>query len=259
METGRILSVVVAWSGADTKDVLLRAVQQNRASRIVGTVNSTKDVESLLATHAPDVLIVDVDIPGGGAFSLLQRLTSDTKPAVIFTAADDRTALEAFRYQPLDFLLHPVDAERLHDALGRAMDQLMTKNLERNDRSVQELLLRAKTGMKTALRVMVKSAGRISFVKAEDIDWVEADRDYVRIYNAGKRHLLRERISHLEQQLPQGRFLRIHRSTIVNVDRIKELQPLSFGEYSVILHDGTRLTMSRSFRDRVFQRLQSAA
>ena len=139
------------------------------------------------------------------------------------------------------------------------MDQLVVKELEQGDRSVQELLLRAKSEMKTGLRVMVKSAGRITFVKAEDIDWVEADRDYVRIYNGGKKHLVRERISHLEQQLPRGRFLRIHRSTIVNVDRIKELQPLTFGEYSVILHDGTRLTMSRSFRDRVFQRLQSAA
>jgi two-component system LytT family response regulator len=259
METGRFLHVVVAVNDAAPNGLLLRAVRQNRSCRIVGTANSTKDVESLLVAQTPDLLIVDVDLRGGGAFALLQWLTGVTKPAVIFTAADDSTALDAFRYQPLDFILHPVDADRLHDALDRAMDQFITRRLERGDRPLQELLHRASTGMQSASRIMVKSAGRISFVKAEDIDWVEAERDYVRIYNAGKKHLLRERISHLEQQLPAGRFLRIHRSTIVNVDRIKELQPLSFGEYSVILHDGTRLTMSRSFRDRVFQRLQSAA
>jgi two-component system LytT family response regulator len=110
-----------------------------------------------------------------------------------------------------------------------------------------------------ALRLMVKTAGRINFLRTEEIDYVEAERDYVRIHNGEKKHLLREKISRLEQQLPADRFLRIHRSTIVNVDRIKEMQPLSYGEYSVILHDGTRLTLSRSFRERVFSRLVTAA
>jgi two-component system LytT family response regulator len=106
---------------------------------------------------------------------------------------------------------------------------------------------------------MVKSAGKICFLKAEEIDWVEAERDYVRIHNGARKHLLRSTISGMEQQLPAERFLRIHRSTIVNVDRIREMQPLSYGEYAVILHDGTRLTLSRSFRERVFDRLVSAA
>jgi two-component system LytT family response regulator len=110
-----------------------------------------------------------------------------------------------------------------------------------------------------ALRLMVKTAGRINFLRTEEIDYIEADRDYVRIHNGGRKHLLREKISKLEQQLPGDRFLRIHRSTIVNIDRIKEMQPLCYGEYSVILHDGTRLTLSRSFRERVFSRLVTAA
>jgi len=107
--------------------------------------------------------------------------------------------------------------------------------------------------------LMVKTAGRINFLRTEEIDYIEADRDYVRIHNGGRKHLLREKISKLEQQLPGDRFLRIHRSTIVNIDRIKEMQPLCYGEYSVILHDGTRLTLSRSFRERVFSRLVTAA
>jgi two-component system LytT family response regulator len=259
MDPGGVLNVVVAVTDAAPNDLLFRCLQQNRFVRIVGTTSSVEETRVLLGRRLPDLLIADIDLDGGGAFALVRGLESDPKPAVIFTANDDSQAIEAFRYQPLDFILHPVVANRVEDALARAIDRALVRKLEQGDRTVQDVFHRAKRGMQSVLRLMVKTAGRISFVKAEDIDWVEADRDYVRIHNAGKKHLLRQKISRLEQQLPEGRFLRIHRSTIVNIDRIKELQPLSFGEYSVILYDGTRLTMSRSFRERVFERLQSAA
>jgi two-component system LytT family response regulator len=107
-------------------------------------------------------------------------------------------------------------------------------------------------------RIMVKSAGRISFLKTEEIDWIEAQGDYVRLYAQGRKFLIREKIGEMEQQFPVDRFIRIHRSTIVNVERIKEMQPLFYGEYAVILNDGTRLTLSRSFREKVFSRLTRA-
>ena len=102
---------------------------------------------------------------------------------------------------------------------------------------------------------MVRNAGRITFVRVEEVDWIEAQGDYVCLHCQGKKHLVREKISDMENQLATDRFLRIHRSTIVSIPRIKEMQPLFHGEYAVVLHDGTRLTMSRSFRDRVFERL----
>jgi two-component system, LytTR family, response regulator len=259
MESPRGLDVVVATAGAVTGEPLLRCLRQNRFVDIVGTTSSMEETRAFLGLHRIDLLFVDVDLPGGGGFALVRALAPQSKPDVIFTANDDAQAIEAFRYQPLDFIVHPAAVDRVDDAVTRALDQALARRLEQGDRGIQEMFSRAKQGVQSVLRLMVKTAGRISFVRAEDIDWVEAERDYVRIYNAGKKHLLRQKISRLEQQLPQGRFLRIHRSTIVNIDRIKELQPLSFGEYSVILYDGTRLTMSRSFRDRVFERLQSAA
>jgi two-component system LytT family response regulator len=115
------------------------------------------------------------------------------------------------------------------------------------------------SALPNAARLLVKSGGRISFLRSEEVDWIEAQGDYVCLHTNGKKHLMRERISHLEKLLPHGRFLRIHRSTIVNIDRIKEMQPLSYGDYAVILVDGTRLTLSRSYRQHVFQRLTSAA
>jgi len=105
---------------------------------------------------------------------------------------------------------------------------------------------------------MVKTAGRISFLKTDEIDWIEAQGDYVRLYAQGRKFLIREKIGEMEQQFSGDRFVRIHRSTIVNVERIKEMQPLFYGEYAVILNDGTRLTLSRSFREKVFSRLARA-
>jgi two-component system LytT family response regulator len=115
------------------------------------------------------------------------------------------------------------------------------------------------SAVSNASRLLVKSGGRISFLRSEDIDWVEAQGDYVRLHTNGKKHMMREKISRLEVQLPDQRFIRIHRSTIVNIDRIKEMQPLCYGDYAVILLDGTRLTLSRSFRQHVFHRLTSTA
>jgi two-component system LytT family response regulator len=259
MESPRGLDVVVATAGAVTGEPLLHCLRQNRFVELIGTTSSVEETRAFLGMHHVDLLFADVDLPGGGGFALVRSLVTGQRPDVIFTAHDDTQAIEAFRYQPLDFIVHPAAADRVDDAVTRALDQALARRLEQGDRGIQEMFSRAKQGVQSVLRLMVKTAGRISFVRAEDIDWVEAERDYVRIYNAGKKHLLRQKISRLEQQLPQGRFLRIHRSTIVNIDRIKELQPLSFGEYCVVLYDGTRLTMSRSFRDRVFERLQSAA
>ena len=115
------------------------------------------------------------------------------------------------------------------------------------------------SAMSSLPRLLVKSGGRISFLRSEDIDWIEAQGDYVRLHTNGKKHMVRDRISRLETVLPVQRFIRIHRSTIVNIDRIREMQPLSYGDYAVLLLDGTRLTLSRSFRQHVFRRLTSAA
>jgi two-component system, LytTR family, response regulator len=259
MDVRGMLTAVVAASASAPTELLHEQIRQNPAIRYIFIAESVEETEEILRTRGADLLFVDLDLPGGGGFWLAERLHPSTKPSLIFTSTDDSRAVDAFRYQPIDYILYGSDPDRVSKALLRASERALASRLERGDRSLTDMLQRARKGVQTVLRLMVKTAGRISFVKTDDIDWVEAERDYVRIHNAGRKHLLRQRISHLEQQLPRERFLRIHRSTIVNIDRIKELQPLSFGEYSVILYDGTRLTMSRSFRDRVFERLQSAA
>lgn len=257
MVQNRGVRVVIATGDEKQQQRIHRIVRSCAAAHIEGVSGSVREAEELIAFCHPDLLILDVDLPGGGGFRLLADIAD--RPIVIFTALSDRDALAAFQFHPLDYVLHPVDAQRLTEAVLRAADQCRRKRPDDGEGAVQEALQNALPAPPSSRRLMVKTAGRICFLKAEEIDWVEAERDYVRIHNGTRKHLLRSTISGMEQQLPAERFLRIHRSTIVNVDRIREMHPLSYGEYAVILHDGTRLTLSRSFRERVFDRLVSAA
>jgi two-component system LytT family response regulator len=205
----------------------------------------------------PDLLFLDVQMPGMDGFELLREIGPDHLPLVVFVTAYEQHAVEAFRVHALDYLLKPFDRERLLEALARARQQL-DQTLREDVQAKLATFLEMPRPAQRLERILVKSAGRISFLKVEEVDWIEAQGDYVRLHVTGKKHLIRERISELEQQLSSDRFIRIHRSTIVNIDRIKEMQPLFYGEYAVVLHDGTRLTLSRSYRDKVFQRLTAS-
>jgi two-component system LytT family response regulator len=225
---------------------------------LIGEYAGGPDTVHAIRTLHPDLVFLDIQMPGMDGFSLLREVGPDHLPLVVFVTAFDQHALEAFRVHALDYLLKPFDRERFLDALERAREQIRQKRQGELQAKLTTLLDVSRPAQRME-RILVKSAGRISFLKAEEVDWIEAQGDYVRLHAGGKKHLIREKISELEQQLPPERFIRIHRSTMVNIDRIKEMQPLFYGEYAVILHDGTRLTLSRSFRDRVFQRLTSSS
>lgn len=278
MNESRKINILVAVSDVSERDRIIQHLQKHPAAHVLGGCGNTDDI---VATHQKsplDILFLDVDLHPSGAFSFLRTWPGAGIPQVVFLAQSDEHALTAFQFHPLDFLLMPVQLDRLDDAVTRLAEDVRPKiNATAGNMVLDWLKNRtaaALPALRTAmanvpgiaarpalpvLRLMVKTAGRINFLRIEEIDYIVADRDYVRIHNGKKKHLLREKISKLEQQLPADRFLRIHRSTIVNIDRIKEMQPLCYGEYSVILQDGTRLTLSRSFRERVFSRLVTAA
>jgi len=256
MKEGRDLEVVIAAGDQQARQWIQHHAESHKRVHVLAACASADEAHATLLTNLVDLLILDVDLPSGGGFSLLRSLNGSTPRAVIFTSSSDEQALAAFQFHPLDYLLHPVDPARLGEALRRGADRV--EGLPVDD-TVMNLLDQRASRLQPQRRLMVKTGGKVLFLKAEEIDWIEADRDYIRIHNGVRKHHLRGTISGMEQQLPDERFVRIHRSTIVNVDRIREMQALSYGEYAVILLDGTRLTLSRSFREKVFSRLMTAA
>ena len=172
-------------------------------------------------------------------------------PAVIFVTAYDRYALRAFEVHALDYLLKPFDDERFGKAVQRARRQIERKSIDDLSSRLRGLLDDLQSARKYVERLVVKSAGRIFFLSVAEIDWIEAADNYVRLHAGREAHLLRETMSSLEKKLDPARFVRVHRSRIVNIRKIKELQPLFRGEYDIMLQDGTRLESGRGYRDRI--------
>jgi two-component system LytT family response regulator len=184
-------------------------------------------------------------------FAVLQSIAASWMPVVIFVTAYDRYAVQAFEVHALDYLLKSFDRERFEAALRRAKDQITQSREGLLNERLTGLLEGLEAREKRATRLIVRSAGRVSFVRVEEIDWLEAADNYVRIHVSRQSYLIREPLQSLEARLDPLKFLRIHRSTVVNFDRIKEMQPLFHGDYLVRLHDGTELTLTRNYKEKL--------
>lgn len=218
---------------------------------VVGECGDGHKAVAAIRRHAPDLLFLDVQMPELDGFGVLQELGAQHLPVVVFVTAYDKYALRAFEVHALDYLLKPFDRERFHKALTRARAQIQQQKSGQVSERILALLADLKGAPKHLERLVIKSGGRVFFLRTEEIGWIEAAGNYVRLHAGGEEHLLRETMSKLEEQLDPGKFLRIHRSTIVNLERIQELQPAFHGDYVVLLRDGTRLTLSRSYRDKL--------
>jgi two-component system, LytTR family, response regulator len=220
--------------------------------------NGTEAVSAITET-SPDLIFLDVQMPEMDGFEVARTLGPERMPAVVFVTAFDQYALRAFEIHAADYLLKPFSVQRFRLALSHAREQLGQRQATTLGRQLLALLpemgRREPTGHD---RLVVKSSGRVYFVRAADIDWCEAAGNYVCLHVGPQSHLVRETMGHLESQLDPHQFLRIHRSTIVNVDRIQELRSSFNGEHIVVLHGGTRLTLSRGYRDALQARLGTA-
>jgi two-component system LytT family response regulator len=240
----------------------IRGMLKNKEDfEIVGEAGNGKEAVSAIHKLEPDLLFLDVQMPEMDGFQVLQTIGPNRIPMVVFVTAYDRYALQAFEVFALDYLLKPFDRERFDKALARArtqLDQEIRKDLTQGLQALMEELSRvrqsgslATPGPKFLERLAIKASGRIFFLRTQDIDYIESEGNYVRVHTGKESHLIREAMSVLETQLDPKKFLRIHRCTIVNVDRIQELQPWFHGEYRVILRTGVQLTLSRSYREKL--------
>jgi two-component system LytT family response regulator len=215
---------------------------------VVGECANGREAIEAIKTSTPDIVLLDVQMPEMGGFEVLESLDRKTTPYVIFVTAYDQYAVRAFEVHALDYLLKPFDRERFEAAWQRAKAQIKLDRTSRRDQDIIALLEELKAGPRYLERLVIKNGGRVFFLHVQDIYCIEAEGNYVRVYDNQKGYLLRETISSLEEQLDPKQFLRIHRSAIVKIDRIKEMQPWFHGEYRIIMENGKQLALSRNYR-----------
>jgi two-component system LytT family response regulator len=216
--------------------------------RVVAECENADQTLAAVREHKPDLILLDIQMPDADGFQMLKSLSAQDMPMVIFTTAYDHYAIRAFEARALDYLLKPFDQERLHAAIEKARVEMLHHHARVLATRILEILSDVEPYHQNERRLVIKSGGRVIFLDVDEIDWVEAAANYVKL-NAGKRsYLLRETIGRVSERLDHHQFVRIHRSTLVNVQKIKELQPCNSGEYMVMLRNGKELSCSRSYR-----------
>ena len=223
---------------------------------VIGECGTGEAAVAAIENHAPDLVFLDVQMPGLDGFGVIEAIAADRLPAIVFVTAYDQFALRAFETHALAYLLKPFETERFNKALDRVRTQLRAKTKELMDEKLRDLVASLSGKERFLERLIARTSGRILILRVDDVDWIEAAANYVRVHIGPKQYLVRETMTHLESRLDPDKFLRIHRSIIVRKDRIKELEPLFQGDYSIILLDGTRLTSSRGYRERIQSFLQ---
>ena len=252
------IKVLVADDEPLARERLSGLLSQEPDIEVVGQARDGEEAVTAIHDDSPDLVFLDVQMPQMNGFDVIEAVGSDKMPLVIFVTAYDQHALKAFQVRALDYLLKPFDRERFKDALGRARKQLERDENGDLGRRLLALVKDLRRDQPKSDRLVVKSGGRLFFLRTEEIDWVEAAGNYVRLHVGPGSHLLRETMNAIEGRLDPEKFFRIHRSRIVNMERIQELQPWLNGEYAVLLRTGTRLTLSRGYREKLQDRLGRA-
>ena len=240
---------------------------------VAGECTNGREAVAAIQEAPPDLLFLDVQMPELDGFGVLREVGTDGVPSVVFVTAYDQYALRAFEVHALDYLLKPFSDDRFRESLERAKAQVRHGRMGQLSKKLAALLdtygatplpvSAADTSTPAAPpqsrayleRLVVKSGGKVTLLRVGEIEWIDADGDYARIHVGKVWHLLRETMKRLELQLDPARFVRIHRSTIVNLEKVKELQPFFRGEYVAVLHSGVTLKLSRGYRANLEARL----
>jgi two-component system, LytTR family, response regulator len=234
-----------------------RLLSRDPEIEVIGNCAGGPEALVIIGEQEPDIIFLDVEMPRLDGFEFLEAMCAGRTPLIIFVTAYDRYAVRAFEVCAFDYLLKPYDQERFDQVLQRAKERIRGQQDSELSQRVFPLLKGFALKPKSLRKLIVKTSSRVFFLNTEEIDWIKAEGKYARLYTGRESHLWRGAISELEAHLDSEKFVRIHRSTIVNIDRVKELHPLFHGEYEVLLRDGTRLTLSRRYRDRVWRAVGS--
>ena len=227
------------------------AVAEDPELEVLGECGNGFEAAETIRRLKPDLVFLDVQMPGLDGFGVLEALSPEEIPAVVFVTAFDQYAVRAFEAQAVDYLMKPFSKERVEEAVRRVRELVKGRSLDDFRESISRLVEKIRRDRSFPEWVLLKAEGKNVFVKVRDIDWIESSRNNVRIHVGATIYLLHETTSAIASRLDPRKFLRIHRSSIVNIERIKELHPWFNGDYAVVLRDGTQLTLSSSYRDRL--------
>lgn len=234
------------------REKLLGFLDREDDVEIVAECGDGRHAVEAIEEHKPDLVFLDVEMPELDGFQVIENLDCDPMPKIVFTTAYNQYAVKAFEVHAVDYLLKPFDRDRFAEAMVQIRSATERDTLAPVREQLEELLSQVSREREPYRdRLVIKTSGRVVLLEVADIDWIDAAGNYVRLNTGSESHLLRETMNRLEGRLDPNRFLRIHRSTIVNVERIKELQQQFHGDYLVMLKGGQRLTLSRSYRDRL--------
>ena len=228
------------------------ALANEQGIEIVGSCADGPSAVRAIRNLKPDLVFLDIKMPGLDGFGVIAEIGADAMPPVIFLTAYEEHALRAFRVNAIDYLLKPIDARELCKSVERARSRLSASDASRGELRALVAEIAAERAAADAGRILVRTSGRVHVLDPRTIDWVEAAGDYVTIHAAGKPHLVRDSLRNVEQRLAAHGFLRIHRSTLVRLACIRELVAKDNGDHEVVLHDGTALRASRNYRDALF-------
>jgi two-component system LytT family response regulator len=237
------------------RERVMSLLQHEDDVEIVGECSDGAQAIAAIHQQTPDLVFLDVQMPGVDGFGVISAIGAERMPIVIFVTAYDEYAVKAFEVHALDYLLKPFGRDRFQETLKHARASLERRRAGDLGRRLLALVNDIKPEAPKFERLVVKSGGRVFFLRSEDIDWIEAAGNYVRLHLGEESHLFRETMNRMAARLDTRRFARIHRSRIVNTERIKELQPWFNGEYVVVLRNGTRLPLSRGYRDKLQEQL----
>ena len=249
------LRVLIVDDERLAREKLRTLLAAERAVEVIVDCQNGAQAISAARKHKPDLMFLDVRMPQLDGFQVLQALAADEIPQVIFTTAFQDYAIRAFDSNAVDYLLKPFDQERLHRALERVRAGLLRSHDGALANRMLQLLSR--TGEAPEERLLVKAEGRLVFLNLEDIDWIEAAANYVRVNSGSSSYLIRDNIGRLATKLDPNRFARIHRSTIINVHKLRELQPCDNGEFIAVLKSGKSLSCSRGYRSEILRLIRS--
>lgn len=239
-------------------------LHDNTALDLIMECSNGPEALAAIAQHSPDLVFLDIQMPGMDGFEVIRRLQADNMPLVIFVTAFDEYAIDAFEVNAVDYVLKPIDDERLAAAIARALEQREQLGLMDQKRNLVQACMQLTGANESAIeeiadgsagtfpdKISIKDGDETTLVPVTDIDWVDAAGDYMCVHAGGTTHIMRITMKQLEALLNPVHFLRIHRSTIVNSERISSAQSIANGEYLLTLQDDSRLKVSRSYRDKI--------